>query len=36
MTRSAALRKAKISLIKNPSTSHPFYWAAFELIGDGK
>ncbi len=30
---SAALRKAKLELIKDPEFSLPFYWAAFILIG---
>ncbi len=28
-----SLRKAKLSLIGNPWTSHPFFWAPFVLIG---
>jgi CHAT domain-containing protein/Tfp pilus assembly protein PilF len=33
-----ALRQAQLDLIKDPSArySHPFHWAAFELIGDWK
>jgi len=30
-----ALRQSQLALIANPSTSHPFNWAAFTLIGDG-
>ncbi len=29
-----ALRKAQISMIKEPATQNPFYWAAFTLQGD--
>jgi CHAT domain-containing protein/Tfp pilus assembly protein PilF len=32
--RSDALRDAKLSLLKNKDTSHPFYWAPFVLLGD--
>jgi len=31
-TKAAALRRAKLEF---SSTAHPFYWAAFVLIGDG-
>jgi CHAT domain-containing protein len=34
MSKSEALREAKISLIQ--SKGHPFFWAAFILIGDGR
>lgn len=30
-----ALRQAQLALIAQPASSHPFYWAAFTLIGDG-
>jgi CHAT domain-containing protein len=30
-----ALRQSQLALIANPTTSHPFNWAAFTLIGDG-
>jgi CHAT domain-containing protein/tetratricopeptide (TPR) repeat protein len=30
-----ALRQAALKLIRNPETSHPFYWAGFVLVGDG-
>lgn len=30
-----ALRQAQLSVLSNPSTSHPYYWAAFFLVGDG-
>lgn len=31
----AALRRSELALIADPATAHPFYWAAFTLIGDG-
>jgi CHAT domain-containing protein len=34
-TKAEALRQAALKLMKNPQTSHPFYWAGFVLIGDG-
>jgi CHAT domain-containing protein len=33
--RAAALRAAALSLLANPSYRHPFYWAAFVVMGDG-
>jgi CHAT domain-containing protein len=30
-----ALRSSQLELMDDPSTSHPFYWAGFALIGDG-
>jgi CHAT domain-containing protein len=30
-----ALRQSQLALIAQPSTAHPFNWAAFTLIGDG-
>jgi CHAT domain-containing protein len=35
-TKSESLRQASLKLMKNPETSHPFYWAGFVLVGDGK
>jgi CHAT domain-containing protein len=35
-TKSEALRQASLKLMKNPETSHPFYWAGFVLVGDDK
>jgi CHAT domain-containing protein len=35
MTKAEALRQSALKLMKNPATSHPFYWAAFVLMGDG-
>jgi CHAT domain-containing protein len=36
VTKAAALRQAALKLMKNPQTSHPFYWARFVLVGDGR
>jgi CHAT domain-containing protein/tetratricopeptide (TPR) repeat protein len=33
--KSEALRQAALKLMKNPETSHPFYWAGFVLVGEG-
>jgi CHAT domain-containing protein len=30
-----ALRQAQLDLIRDPATAHPYYWAAFTLIGTG-
>ena len=30
-----ALRQSQLVLIAKPETAHPFFWAAFTLIGDG-
>jgi CHAT domain-containing protein len=30
-----ALRQSQLQLTDNPATAHPFFWAAFTLIGDG-
>ncbi len=35
MSNAEALRAAALSLRKNPAYQHPFYWAAFTLIGAG-
>ncbi|HET6851147.1 MAG TPA: CHAT domain-containing tetratricopeptide repeat protein, partial [Pyrinomonadaceae bacterium] len=35
-TKTEALRQAALKLMKNPQTSHPFYWAGFVLVGDGQ
>ena len=32
-TRANSVRQAQISLIKDPNYNHPYYWAAFTLIG---
>jgi CHAT domain-containing protein/Tfp pilus assembly protein PilF len=31
-----AWRLAALKLMKNPATSHPFYWAGFVLVGDDR
>ncbi len=33
MTKAEALRQAALKVMKNPETSHPFYWAGFVLVG---
>jgi CHAT domain-containing protein len=33
-SKAEALRKAKLSLLKDPATSHPCYWAPFILVGN--
>lgn len=35
-TKSEALRQAALKLMKDPQTGHPFYWAGFVLVGDGR
>src|SRR5262245_2313655 len=35
-TKAEALRQAALKLMKDPATNHPFYWAGFVLVGDGK
>lgn len=34
LDRGGALREAQLNLLRNPDTSHPYYWAAFTLFGD--
>jgi CHAT domain-containing protein len=34
--KAEALRQSALRLMKNPQTSHPFYWAGFVLVGDGE
>src|SRR5262249_55871404 len=36
VTKAEALRQAALKLMKKPETSHPFYWAGFVLVGDGR
>jgi len=31
----AALEQAQAKLMDDPQTSHPFYWSAFIILGDG-
>ncbi|GBO53088.1 hypothetical protein APA_996 [Pseudanabaena sp. lw0831] len=33
-TKANALRKAQLSLLKNPQFTHPFYWSPFVLVGN--
>ncbi|OGR06567.1 MAG: hypothetical protein A2520_10855 [Deltaproteobacteria bacterium RIFOXYD12_FULL_53_23] len=33
--RAQVLRQAQLTLLANPETAHPVYWAPFTLIGDG-
>jgi CHAT domain-containing protein len=33
-SKSDALRKAVVKLLRQPQYSHPFYWAGFVLVGD--
>jgi len=35
-SKDEALRSAQLAAIRAARTSHPFYWAAFQLIGDWK
>jgi CHAT domain-containing protein/tetratricopeptide (TPR) repeat protein len=35
-TKTEALRQAALKLMRNPETSHPFYWAGFVLVGAGE
>jgi CHAT domain-containing protein len=35
-TKAEALRQAALNVMKNPETGHPFYWAGFVLVGDGR
>jgi CHAT domain-containing protein len=31
--QAVALHEAQLAILKDPATAHPFYWAAFILIG---
>lgn len=33
-SKGEALQQAQITLLKNKETSHPFFWAPFEVLGD--
>ena len=35
-TKTEALRQAALKIIKKPETRHPFYWAGFVIVGDGR
>lgn len=35
ITKAEALRQASLSILSSDKYSHPFYWAAFVIIGDG-
>ncbi|HEX5604390.1 MAG TPA: CHAT domain-containing protein, partial [Pyrinomonadaceae bacterium] len=35
-TKAEALRQASLKLMKNPETTHPFYWGGFVIVGDGR
>ncbi len=32
-SKAASLRRAKLALLENPETAHPFHWAPFVLVG---
>jgi|GEM_PF-3957354 len=34
--KSTALQQAQINVLRNPKFEHPYYWSAFELIGEYK
>ena len=34
-TTAEALRKSQVDLMDDADTSHPFYWSAFAIVGDG-
>ncbi|MDX2042504.1 MAG: CHAT domain-containing tetratricopeptide repeat protein [Acidobacteriota bacterium] len=36
LPKSEALRQSVLSLLKKPTTNHPFYWAGFVLVGNGQ
>jgi CHAT domain-containing protein len=36
LTKAESLRRAAIKMMTNPDTNHPFYWAGFVLVGDGR
>jgi CHAT domain-containing protein len=35
-SKDAALQAAQMEMIRSPAFSHPYYWAAFQLVGDWK
>jgi CHAT domain-containing protein len=36
MSKAESLRQAALKVMKSPETGHPFYWAGFVLVGDGR
>jgi CHAT domain-containing protein/tetratricopeptide (TPR) repeat protein len=36
LTKAENLRRAALNLMKSPQTFHPFYWAGYVLVGDGR
>jgi CHAT domain-containing protein len=36
MTTANALRQASLTLMRQSRYSHPFYWAGFVVVGDGR
>lgn len=34
LTKAEALRRAQLSLLKNPEYNHPYFWAPFVLVGN--
>jgi CHAT domain-containing protein len=36
LSKTEALRQAALKVMKQPQTRHPFYWAGFVLVGDGR
>jgi CHAT domain-containing protein/tetratricopeptide (TPR) repeat protein len=35
-TKAEALRRAQLALLRDPATSHPYYWAPFVVVGDAR
>jgi ribosomal protein S18 acetylase RimI-like enzyme len=36
LRRAEALRRAQVALLDRPPTAHPFFWAPFVLVGEGR
>src|SRR5262249_4616144 len=34
LSKDEALRRAQLRFIQTPAVAHPFFWAAFQLVGD--
>jgi len=34
ITKSEAVRRAQLHLLKQPESSHPYFWAPFILVGN--